>query len=401
MPLRRLQTSQGWTASVLVASAAQRSGTLLSTLYFVRYVGNVQFAEIVPLMPIAPLVNAMVLVGQDQYVLRSLLQKLETRLGVRSTIKVQAVVIAATLLLGTPIAVGVALAFHLPFYCAAMSAGGGALLSLAQATSIAQIRTVRSGPRYVSCYAVFGVTAVVTRLVGHHLGISGPATWALGDALSGLLIVLVSLMVSPPRRHGGLDYRTRDGLGYGLPLLPNSVAQQILGNGDRWVFAGRVPAAQLAMYVSAYQVANIVNIMLSEVNRSRLHHYVLDRDVGRDDVERAERRLLLRIVAVSSLPVALASAVLSGLHFVSTFFIALGICFSFTSIAYYLPAANLFSMSMGRTRALAIASVAGAVANLIINFALVHSIGIWSGLIANFIGYALMYLMLERQKRNL
>lgn len=374
----------------------------MSTLYFVRYVGTTQFAVVVPLLPLAPLVNAMVLMGQDQSVLRSLLQsKVARRLGVRSAIRVQAIVILAMLLLGTPVTVGVALIFHLPFYCAAMSAAGGAILSLAQATSVAQIRAKRSGPRYVACYAVFGGTAVIARLVCHELGASGPATWALGDVLAGLMIFVVALSLSPPRRRGGVVYSTRRGLNYGLPLLPNAVAQQVLGNGDRWVFAGRVSATQLAIYVSAYQVANIVNIMLSEVNRSRQHRYVLDRHMGHDHVERAERKLLLRIVAFGALPVAVPSAVVSGLHFVSTFLIALGICASFTSIAYYLPAANLFSMAMGNTRALAIASTTGAVANLAINFALVYPLGIWSGVIANFIGYALMYLMLKRQQRRL
>jgi O-antigen/teichoic acid export membrane protein len=185
---------------------------------------------------------------------------------------------------------------------------------------------------------------------------------------------------------------------YGLPLLPNSVAQQILGNADRGVFAGRVAASQLAIYVSAYQVANIVNIMLSEVNRSRQHRYVLRSDAGHAIVERAERKLLLRIVAVTALPTAGASAVVSGLGFAESFGVALGICLSFTAIAFYLPVANLLSLSIGRTSALAKASIAGAVANVAINFALVYELGIWSGVIANLIGYFVMYWMLTRQR---
>lgn len=398
---QRIRWLRGWTASVLVASAAQRGGTLASTLYFVRFVGSGHFAAVVPLTPIAPLVNAMVLVGQDQAVLRRLLHEDNgDRLSVRATAQVWSIIIVATLVLGTLVSLGVAVLFHEPLYCTALSTAGGALMSLGQATAISQIRARRRGSHYVVCYFVYGASSLMARILCHHFGVASRPTWAIGDAVSGLLLFVVAFAISPPAWSHGIAYERRAGIRYGLPLLPNMVAQQVLGSGDRWVFsAAGVGAVQLATYVSAYQVANVVNIMLSEVNRSRQHHYVLRRDGGYDAVERDERRLLLAIVLLTAVPVAGISAALSVWNFADAFLVTLGISASFISIAFYLPAANLFSMTIGRTSALAWASLFGALANMVLNIGLVFSLGIWSGLIANFVGYGVMYEFLERQRQ--
>ena len=107
---------------------------------------------------------------------------------------------------------------------------------------------------------------------------------------------------------------------------------------------------------------------------------------------------MLIVVAASAAPTAVTGAVLAGGDFTEAFFIGLGICSSFAATAFYLPIANYFSLSLGRTGPLAQASFIGAASNLAINIALVASIGVWSGLISNFVGYWCMYLVLARKR---
>lgn len=380
---------------MIAASAAQRAGTFLSTLLILHVGGAVDLAAAVPLLPLAPLAGAIALIGQEQAVLRHLLERDAYRLTGRSQLGVALWVggigAAASVILG----VAVAALFPVPVWAACASAVGGTCLAIAQAAGLSQIRALRSGEAYLATYAVFGAAAIGARALALGFDLEPPAVWAIGDLVSGVLVASFSIALAQRLPGHRIDYDLPTGLRYGRPLVPHALAQQLLSNADRWIFTGRVAAAQLASYVAAYQLANIVNIVLAEVNRSRQHQYVGLSKADAPPIARREFRLLIGLVAALALPVSLASALLVGDAGAGTFWIAAGICLSFASLALYLPAANLIGLALGNTRALATASFAGATINIGLNFALVDALGVWAGVVANFAGFLMMYAVLR------
>lgn len=368
----------------------------MATLYFLHAAGAVSFAAVVPLLPIAPLVNAAALIGQEQAVLRSLLDRGAFRMDRRSTARLALTVVACGVPLSILASVAVSSAFPVSTWSAFGSAIGGVFLALTQACFLSQVRALRSGSGYALTYAAYGSIAFLSRALALEAGWSSPAAWAVGDALAGIGALGVAALVAGRLPGPQLEYSVREGLRYGTPLLPHSLAQNVLSNADRWIFAGRVAPAQLAAYVASYQVANIVNIALAEVNRSRQHQYVGLSAADAHRIERRERGLLLWIVFGLTAPVVGVSVVAVTGDPQMVGLIAAGICLSFASVAFYLPLANLIGLTVGKTGVLARASITGAVINVALNIVLVHPLGVWAGMIANLLGFFAMYFVLTR-----
>lgn len=65
-------------------------------------------------------------------------------------------------------------------------------------------------------------------------------------------------------RHAGIGVRPAAWgrlLGYGVPLIGSGLASFLLGTADRWLLAGRVPAAELGQYALAAKIALIAALL--------------------------------------------------------------------------------------------------------------------------------------------
>jgi O-antigen/teichoic acid export membrane protein len=150
---------------------------------------------------------------------------------------------------------------------------GIALLTAFQYVPTTWFRAVERPVRVVVFgFLTFGAGAVVTLwlVLGLHLGAVGGL---LGQLASGVVVVAVTLALLLRRRPAGLDRDiAEEGLRFGLPLIPHSIAGWVLNLSDRWVIGltiGLAAAAaqrQIGIYSLGYQLGQVVAVVAISLN---------------------------------------------------------------------------------------------------------------------------------------
>jgi O-antigen/teichoic acid export membrane protein len=230
-------------------------------------------------------------------------------------------------------------------------------------------------------------------VVGFRWGVRG---WLAATIIANLLTLATALIAIPYRRPRPLDRPTlRDALGFGLPLVPHSLAHWALQAADRVVIAGIVSQAALGVYSLASNIGLPVLMLVQSINYGFMPSY------ARAGAGLESRRRLADIVVLQATVVAFicAGCALLAPPFIELVtpssyghagplvpWIALG--YGFLGL-YFIPM-NGMSLGGGRTKFAAVTSVAGAGANIALLYLFVPSGGIRAAAIAAAAAYAVL-----------
>lgn len=274
--------------------------------------------------------------------------------------------------------------------------GCALVLGLIQPELLGRAR-MRRDERWLVLYVISPFAAgMVVRLAALALGVSAGVNplwlWVSGDLVQAVLLILLvlprlrRLNVPAPRLE-----LVRSGWGTlqkSLPWMGTSGLQSALANVDKFVLFPIVSAELFGLYSLAYQLANIANVLSSEYNKARLSHWVRQGIVGRTHSLITDSFHYLAVMVVGAV-----LAVTIAWFYRDSYPGIVGICaavvLALTPIAIYIPVENRIAIMNGRTLPLLWATGAGVVASLIALFALVSSIGIFAGVVATFLGYAI------------
>jgi len=132
--------------------------------------------------------------------------------------------------------------------------------------------TERPGRFLVFALGVFG-TGVITTVVFLIVVPLGAVGGLLGQLGTGIAVVLVTLAILVRFRRPAFDRGlAREGLAFGLPLVPHGMAAWVLSLSDRWLiglFIG-VPALQaqaaVGIYSFGYVIAQVVSLVAMSFN---------------------------------------------------------------------------------------------------------------------------------------
>ncbi len=115
-----------------------------------------------------------------------------------------------------------------------------------------------------------GAAVTLWLVLGLHLGAVGGL---LGQLASGVVVIAVTLALLARRRPPGFDPElAEEGLRFGLPLVPHSIAGWVLNLSDRWVIGLTiglsVAATQTAIgiYSLGYQLGQVVAVVAIALN---------------------------------------------------------------------------------------------------------------------------------------
>jgi O-antigen/teichoic acid export membrane protein len=250
---------------------------------------------------------------------------------------------------------------------------------------------------------VSALSAVGGQLVGLFLLFfvhRDATTYAWGGVLSQFLAMFIAIAITRPLLRGLLDWTVaRRAIRLGIPLAIGGLAYFVLNAGDRIVIQRTLGPAEVGRYQVAYTVGYTVVLLLTFTSSAWLPRFA----AVRDDAERwalssASRDELYRLLIPVVLAVTLAAPVALRLVAPPSFEPAtlLIVVFLVALSAYPVAAGGasgrlLITLRKGRT--MAVITVVAAVANILLNLALVPLIGIAGSAAATVLAFALMAVL--------
>ncbi|MEP9390784.1 oligosaccharide flippase family protein [Gordonia sp. VNK1] len=405
LALRESTKLDRWRVGALGAAVVYRLGTVGASFVVAVHAGPTAFAPVALLLILNPFGSMVASFGSDQALFRTVAaQKHPLNLELMSALKV----CAMPALLALPIAFAFAfIASFFSYSCALFSVAG--LCAALEAYSVLIVagyyRAVTDVRRYIAVLVSVTIAGTATRLVLMLVvGIDPLTSWILGD----VAIVLVSLPLllrwlaslrdkSPVYK---LGYRKT--VAFGGPMTLHGCFQWLLGSSDRFVIGAVLGSAALGTYGAVYQFSGIYNAAASEINKTGLHRYA----EGKAGINSAlaitrDQRSLLLIWVLGLAPEMIALYVLQNAGYSGAVTLGMTLYLSFVPLVIYLPLANELSVTHGAGVTMSVASGIGALLNIAVNVALVWFVGLYSGAIANVVGYTGMALVLLLRKRAL
>jgi O-antigen/teichoic acid export membrane protein len=236
-------------------------------------------------------------------------------------------------------------------------------------------------------------TLTVLLVVVFHEGIRG---WLVATVFANVAALAAAAVIVP--WHRTITYRgdlVKGAILFGLPLVPHFLSHWALQLADRLVLAGLVSASALGVYSFGAMLGLPILILVQSLNQGFMPMYAR---VGArlDDPDALSRAVVLQaeIVALITTAGALLAPPLVSIMAPSSYaqaasvvsWIVLG--YGFLGL-YYIPM-NSASLTVGRSRFVAVATAAGAATNVGLLFLAVPAYGIRSAAIASAAGYAVL-----------
>ncbi len=270
-----------------IGSVVPRIGVFLLLPIYTLGMGPADFGVFSLMLSLAGLLTILYRLGLDGALLR-----FHFDVGSRRTAALYwtmaAITLAAGLVLSVVIGTVAAPIFSTVFAGVALVPYGWLAIAIALLTAFQYVPTTwfraveKPGRVVVFGFLTFGAGAVVTLwlVLGLHLGAVGGL---LGQLASGIVVVAVTIALLRRRRPIGFDRDlAEEGLGFGLPLVPHSIAGWVLNLSDRWVIgltlvglaAVQVQRA-IGIYSLGYQLGQVVAVVAIALNTAWVPFFYL------------------------------------------------------------------------------------------------------------------------------
>ena len=259
---------------------------------------------------------------------------------------------------------------------------------------------LRAQDRLGAFLVVMGIQVIGSQVVGLALVFSvsrSVSTYFVGLLIGQTVGVIVALVLVRPRLGGIWAWKiTQRALAFSLPFVPHMMAGLVLNLGDRLVVQRDLGQTAVGRYQLAYNASAILILLLGMLNQAwepgifslkedRLRRAVLAQ--SRDQVFYLEVPLLLGTVWTA--PVIL--RILAPASFAPNGLLTVVTLVAISAIPYAAYLANLRTlMAYRKTKSLAWAAPLCAIANVILNLALVPLLGINGSAIATLICYIML-----------
>lgn len=257
---------------------------------------------------------------------------------------------------------------------------------------------LRSARRAVA-YAAFAVGLLATQVIGRTCFVAvldwGSRGWAVSDLVTGFAAVVAGPLLTRRLRRASSGHPNRSPasvLRNSLPLVPHYLAQWGLSLSDRLILAAFVTTSAVGVYSAIYQIAAVISLMLSEVNRAFMPSYAAH-EPGAPAIAPLVRRHLSVTFALYGL------LFLAGFAAIELVFppeysdhaelypaLALG---ALVYGLYFLPMNGLTLIAGVTDKAPAI-SLSALATNVVLNLALVGTWGVWAAVMATAVGYGVL-----------
>ena len=282
------------------------------------------------------------------------------------------------LMAGLPIA-------SVPAQSIALSVMGAGVTTAAWQFPAAWARTQGKFGRYATFAIVNTVILASCKVVFVVLLGWGAEGWAIADLVSGILLIFVtgaSYRVPLSWRKGVRTRGLRPALRLGLPLVPGQASQWAQGMSDRLLIAGLLGASLAGQYALAGQLVSIGSAVILELSKYVLPSLASAGYSNRDAVNMVLQRVApsqLQLFSLTAVGVGLGGSfapVVFGASFsqsapISTFLAA---ALLLTGVGYLSD--NILGITLGLTRIVGVANVAGAVASVTANILLIPVLGV-------------------------
>ena len=221
-----------------------------------------------------------------------------------------------------------------------------------------------------------------------------------GQVLAQLLAVGVALAFAPPRllRLRDMDL-VREGLRFGLPLVPVALGYFVLNVADRLMIQDQIGRSAVARYQVAYNIGDLPMIMLGALTTIWLPRLFAAGEDERQAVLLASRAALQRLLAPVMLGMSLASPIVLSLwaprefrplHLTGVTAIIIVSAVPFTAV----QSATRDQVSRGATKPVAWSTLGAAAVNIGLNLVLIPAFGISGAAVATLLAFAAQYALL-------
>lgn len=378
---------------VVVLAAPLFSAAVFSPI-LTHVLGPSQFGLVSTAISLNQLLMALAMVGLDQAVL---IQRAEDSDSSASR------GLVATSFLTTAVVMGLAAATA-PWWMAQTGLGGApdvVWLTLAWTTPAAPVLIMGALLVAENRLRPFTVLSLISTTAGQAVALGFvlvgrpvAATYLEGALTITLVSLVVGTVLTRPRVAGLRDVAvTWRALGLGLPMALNATAGYVLNAGDRILIQRTLGSADVGRYQVAYTIGSVVVMLMFYVGQSWAPRFAEVRDARiRTGLHESSRNALYRILAPSVLGVTLAAPVALRLLAPATFRPqGLSIVVALIAVAAFAVAAGGASgrelLTLRRGRALASATVAAAVVNVLLNLVLLPRWGIVGAAVATLVAF--------------
>jgi O-antigen/teichoic acid export membrane protein len=198
----------------------------------------------------------------------------------------------------------------------------------------------------------------------------------------------------------------RDGMVFALPLVPAMFGVYLLNSADRLIIQGMLGAEPLARYQVAYNIGSLPILVLLALDNVWLPRiFAVEDDEHRGAVLAASRDALYKLLAPAMVALSLGSPLLLRLWAPPEFRTDQLLLVTAVVIVSAVPYAAALSVTRGllarnATGTVATATVVAALANVVLNFALIPGLGLTGAALATLAAFALQHLLLLLRDRR-
>jgi O-antigen/teichoic acid export membrane protein len=307
-----------------------------------------------------------------------------------------------TFLLIAPLLAGIAVTLVMaPFLWASPVLGVGELGLAMLAASLyvsattlplALLRVDRRLHDFVVVNTVATVTTVGLELLLVAVLRAGVTGWLVALSLGSATTLVVAMVVVPYRRPRPFDrVIIRDTLRQSLPVMPHFAAMWSLQLADRVLLAALVTTASVGVYSLASNMATPLLVLVIGVNQAFMPAYA---QAGKADSTTNLRSLIelqVTVITVLSLACALLAPVAINVfvdaHYRAASGLTSWIVLGYVFVGLYSIPMNGVTLTHGRSRRIWVVSIAAAVVNLGLIYALVPHSGLEAAAVASAAGY--------------
>jgi O-antigen/teichoic acid export membrane protein len=270
---------------------------------------------------------------------------------------------------------------------------------------------LRSQDRLIPFALVSLAQSVLAEAAGLALIAGDDATAAdfiLGQLLAQVVALALALALAPPRPVSRRDVSlARSALLFSLPLVPAAFGSFALSMADRLVVQGEMGTDAVARYQVAYNVASMPLLLLSVLYSTWMpRFFALPSPDERAAVIAASRDVLYRLLVPLTAGFAIGAPLVLRVWAPPSYrpetlsWVVLLVVVTAVPFAGQLASTQALTVQ-GRTTGIAVATLAAAAANLVLNLLLVPVCGLVGSAIATLVAYALLGVILGYRTRRL